>query len=65
MPIPIFWENIQKELAEHELSIAKGKRRDFQTVGAVLPKLNKALDFKMLTSRGNEHRALFLHQKLR
>lgn len=64
MPIPIFWENIQKKLAELQLSIGKGKRRDFQTTGAVLPKLNNALDFKMLMSSGNEHRNLFLHQKL-
>lgn len=25
-PTPIFWENTQKELTEHELSTAKGKR---------------------------------------
>lgn len=53
MAIPIFWENIQKELAEHELSTAKRKRNDFQTVGAILPKINQALNFKMLTTRGN------------
>lgn len=64
MPIPIFWENIQKDLAEHELAIAKGKRKNFQTVGAILPKPNQALNFKMLTTRGNQHRDLFLHQKL-
>lgn len=53
MPIPIFWENTQKELAEHKLSIAKGKSKNFQTVGALLPKLKQALNFKMLTARGN------------
>jgi len=48
-----FWENIQKELAKHELSIAKANRKDFQSTVAILPKLNQALHFKILMSRGN------------
>lgn len=52
MPFPVFWENTQKKLPEHELSIAKGKRTDFHTVEARVPKLNRAPNFKMLKAGG-------------